>query len=111
MSGDLDLRTATAATFQPHVGSVFTIVAGEERRDLRLQRVEEKSHLMEGACHPDGSPFYQRSPFALVFTGPAEELFGQASFEVHHESLGVVILFIKPFAEQDGLVYYEALVS
>lgn len=111
MAGEVDLRTTPAAVFQPHVGSLFTFVSEETRRELRLDRVEEKPHLMEGAVNPDGSPFYQRAPFALVFSGPRDELSGQASFEVRHAALGSMILFVKPFGEQGDTVYYEALVS
>ncbi|NNC90268.1 MAG: hypothetical protein HKN82_17565 [Akkermansiaceae bacterium] len=108
MASQPDLATLTAETFEPHVGSVFTIVAGEDRREIRLDRVEAKPQLMEGATNPDGTPFYKRTPFVLTFSGPAAELFGQSTFEVHHEVLGVMPLFIKPFAEDGTTSYYES---
>ena len=111
MTMALDLRTVTAQDFAPHLGSTFTIVAGNERREIRLERAEEQGHLMEGATKPDGTPFFARTPFSLVFTGPSDELFGQATFEVHHETLGMLTLFIKPYGEQDETIYYESIFS
>ena len=37
-------------------GDGLSLLAGEERRELTLEKVEEKPHLMEGATNPDGTP-------------------------------------------------------
>lgn len=99
----------TADKFTPHVATVFTIVAGEERREIVLDRVETRPELARGAKNQDGSDFFERVPFSLVFSGPREELFGQALFEIRHVTLGTMQLFVKPFTADDEKAYYEAV--
>ena len=95
--------------FAPHVATIFTIISGAERREIRLDRVDAKPELTKGAKNPDGTDFYTRVPFSLTFSGPRNELFGQALFEIHHEVLGVMQMFVKPFAEDRERAYYEAV--
>jgi hypothetical protein len=107
----MDDEAMTAETFKEHVGTVFSIVAGDDRREIQLDRVEEKPELMKGAKKPDGSDFYTSPPFSLTFSGPRDELFGQALYDVEHAVLGRMMLFVKPFGEDDQKAYYESVFS
>ena len=104
-------RQLTAETFAGHEGSTFTIVAGEERRELRLKAVEPHPRLLASARNPDGTPIDLPMPFSLKFSGPREELFGQATFEIEHAVLGRLVIFVKPFAEHGDRAYYESIFS
>lgn len=110
-NSDMKVEDMTAETFTKHVGSIFTIIAGEDRREIHLEKATAKPELMEGAKNPDGSDFYQRAPFTLSFSGPQDELFGQELYQVEHPLLGTMTLFLKPYWEGSGKAYYESIFS
>jgi hypothetical protein len=89
------LAALTAATFQPHVGSVFTAAAAAAT--LTLVDVEVGPER-EGAS---------RVPFTLTFTSPTP--FPQGTYALDHPELGVLDVFLVPRQPlADGLARYDA---
>ena len=96
----MDLEQLTAATFEPHVGTTFTIEVAAERVPLVLESVATL------ADRPGG-----RDPFSLLFRGSAEPLLAQSIRRLEHAELGVLEIFIVPLAPDRGGARYEAIFS
>ena len=95
----MDLATATLETFEPCVGDVFALGAGDASAEIVLH-----SALALGEW-PGG-----RRPFSLTFRGPAEPL-PQATYGLEHAELGAFDLFIVPIGHDDAGIIYEAVIT
>ena len=94
----MDLEQLTAATFEPHVGTTFTIEAAPAGVPLVLESVTTL------ADRPGG-----RDPFSLLFRGPAEPLLPQSIQRLEHAELGALEMFIVPLGCDAGQTRYEAI--
>lgn len=78
----------TAATFTPHLNTVFTFRSeAEEDLPLTLVAVDELV-AQPHAPRPE--------PFSLTFTGPAGYAFTQGMYLLRHETLGTLDVFLVP---------------
>lgn len=84
-------------TFAPHVGGGFTLPDGTT---LRLAGA---SPAGDGAA-PGG-----RSPFSLLFCGPADRPLAQGTHELQHATLGDLALFLVPVGRAGDELQYEAV--
>lgn len=91
------LEDATAATFEPHVGTSF--------------RIEGVPPLTLAAIHPGGpAPAELRPPFALEFTAEHDGYLPQAIYRLEHDALGALDLFLVPMGlAGNGLMRYESV--
>ena len=94
----------TPNTFEPHVGSEFSIVLPEGSTTAielaTLVRQEARSH---------GD---RTEPFSMVFVGPQGRSLAQATYAMDHATLGRIEIFIVPIGpRQDGRQQYEAVFS
>jgi len=94
----IELDKATISTFEPHVGSTFTIRAGESTLNLVLDRVAEWG----------SSPRRPRA-FSLYFRLDAEGILPQRTYDLTHSELGELSIFLVPVNEPSKGLLYEAV--
>jgi hypothetical protein len=70
--------------YRPHIGTDFTIDAGDGRVALRLATVVD-----------DGSVNGMRQ-FSLMFHGPGDRVLADGIYTMHHPTLGALEIFIVP---------------
>lgn len=91
----------SAATFEPHVGTVFTVVGDVGEVPLTLTSVHREPEQPH-APRPD--------PFSLTFAAPEGYGFTQGMFTLRHDALGTLALFLIPRAPlADRLPRLEAV--
>ncbi len=99
------LERLTANSFAPTVGDTFGLDAGDAGR-LELE-------LLESRLHEPGAPAEDeagvRAPFTLSFRGPAEPVMPQRTYELEHQELGTLEIFIVPIGRDDAGTIYEAV--
>lgn len=82
----LDLATATADTFRPHVGSRFRLQrSGQRALDLTLSAVNQRPAADDGT-----------DSFSLLFSAAQTAGLGQATYQLDHSVLGSFNLFVVP---------------
>lgn len=98
----LNLKELTADIMREHIGTKFH--ARIDDRDVIL--VLEKVHVvLEKHISRMG-----RDSFNVVFSGPKDLLIKQGTFEMTHEVLGPMAIFIVPIARhEDGRFQFEAI--
>ena len=89
------------STFEPLVGQPFVL-----RRDIGDATVDLVLAEATALAHGEGRP---RTPFSLVFRGPAEPVMPQRIYRVDHEELGALELFLVPIGRDAESVRYEAI--
>ena len=91
----------TIESFQPHIGTAFTVHTDQHEEVLTLKQVDA------------GKPSYPggRDPFALVFDGSSNDLmFHSQTVVFHHPEMGELAFLISPFGRNDdGTFRYEAV--
>lgn len=95
------LETFKSETFKEHVGSTFTLRAGEDTLELEL--VE---------CNGLSGDRGEREPFSLLFRSAADALvlLEQHIVALDHDALGTVELFLVPLGpDAEGRRRYEAV--
>src|SRR4051794_2354825 len=92
----LDLQTAVAATFAPHVNSPFRLHHENLTAELELMQVSDHS-----------TPAHVS--FSLLFRGPHQPLLPQQIYIVDHDQLGRFDLFIVPIRRDAEGLHYEAI--
>jgi hypothetical protein len=100
-----DTPWLTYDDFSHLLGDLFDVVVdGEPAVALVLAAVTP-----HGSAEPptEGT----RRPFSLVFTGPASPALTQGIFELRHESLGTVPIFLVPIGPGADGPRYEAVFS
>lgn len=96
------LDTLTADTFEPHRGSTFTADLPEDHDPLPLELVEISALAIEGSGG--------RQQFCLLFRGPAAPILEQQTWNLHHDDLGELPLFLVPVGPgKDEGMQYEAV--
>jgi hypothetical protein len=90
----------TADVFEPHRGSDFRVRSGDGAGTLlRLDDVQRF------ATQP-GAP--RADPFSLTLSGSPPVL-AQRTFDLEHDELGTLDVFLVPIEIVDGRVRYEAV--
>jgi hypothetical protein len=79
------LEDLSAASFEPHTGSEFTVPAGDMIVTLRLDSVRLLGHRRPEAT---------RDPFALTFLGPQGLRLPQGIYQFSREGFGEAGMFI-----------------
>jgi hypothetical protein len=69
--------------------------------------------LVSAATHPAGAPAAdadgRRTPFNLLFRGPADPVLGQRIYHVQVARIGALDLFLVPVGRDDDGTRYEAI--
>jgi len=78
------VTTPDPTTYRPHIGTDFTIDAGDRRMMLRLADVVD-----------DGSRNGMRQ-FSLLFHGPGDRVLADGIYTMQHPALGSLDIFIVP---------------
>jgi len=104
----IDLVTASADSFRPFIGPVFTVATDAGLVTLTLDNVKvfagstiRDNHLeIDGVLHPP------RKAFALTFIGPRAPVLAPRMQTLRHPTLGEMALFVSPFRQDhDGMLY------
>ena len=93
------LATATADTFRPYVGTTFHLAVDAASIVVTLTDLRE----LPGGGGP------RRAPFALTFSGPSTPLLPQRTYELTHDVLEPMEIFLVPVAADAQCVQYEAV--
>ncbi len=96
-----DLATASAEIFKAHLDELFHITDNDQPYGFQL--IEVTPH--------DPNKDFDRIPFSLLFSGPADVAFEQGTFPFTHPKLGDVHIFMVPIGERDGVMLYESVFS
>ncbi|HUQ05932.1 MAG TPA: hypothetical protein VM261_25695 [Kofleriaceae bacterium] len=96
----VDLASATAETFAPHVGSRFALALTDGVLELELLGVEALP----------AAPSSPRPPFALRFRTPAVPgHLPQGTYALAHAVLGTLEIFLVPLGADAVGMRYEAV--
>ena len=104
----IDLATADADTFRPHVGGTFTVASTMGPIDLTLENVKifEGSTIRDSEVVIDGTVLPPRKAFALTFLGPLDPVLRSGLASVSNPRTGTLTLFLSPFRrDRDGMLY------
>jgi len=89
----------TEASFNENLNTKFSITLDEQVVELEL--VEIKPYRKES----DSS----MERFSIYFEGPAQPQLAQQTYQMDHELMGRVEIFIVPIAGDEKVVRYEAV--
>ena len=101
------------APAEPLALEVFTSLLGErfsvanENGSAVHLRLTEVTALPHSRGFPEGA--IARGHFALLFSGPAESLLPQGTYDFSHARFGTHAIFIVPVARDATGVTYEAI--
>jgi hypothetical protein len=99
----MELEELKEEVFAKHLNTKFHIPLDEGRVELELVKVEgDKSTLekIEGL-----------NRFTLRFLGPGNFLLPQRIYQLEHDALGALEIFIVPIGRRDNRHEYEAIFS
>jgi hypothetical protein len=107
----IDLVTATADTFRPHVGAQFTVATEVGPVMLRLDNVKlfEGSTVRDNRVEVGGIVHPPRQAFALTFEGPREPVLAPRQVVLTNPILGDLSLFVSPFRQDHDCTLYESV--
>jgi len=91
--------------FEGRVGESFTVSVAEGPA-IRTELVEAVETTEPGGTGPAGQ---HRNQFSLVFRGPVEPVLPQATYDVGHDELGHLDLFLVPIGPDDAGMRYQAV--
>jgi hypothetical protein len=99
------LDKLTSQDFLPYLNEEFRIEAGSgESREAELIEV---TNLESAAARPEGTS--SRSPFSVVFRCSPDVVLQQRIYEVRHEAMGAMDVFLVPIGPDEVGIRYEAL--
>jgi hypothetical protein len=91
------LDKLTKESFVPATGSVFALPLGDGTT-VRLELFEVLGNGLQGRA--------RREQFALHFRGPASPALVQRTYQLEHQSLGTLEIFLVPVEKNaDGMIY------
>ncbi len=94
-----------ASDFSPLLNQTFRIrVSTEESTELELIEVTEL-----GPASDKGGDPTKRQPFSIIFRGPQDLVLPQNIYEIEHQQLGTLGLFIVPISPDKEGMRYEAV--
>lgn len=99
----MDLSDLTYETFRGRTGQSFRDT--EAGIDLELLEVDDLTAVARNV--PEGA----RTPFSLIFRGPAEPLVEQGIRPLEHDELGTLEIFVVPIAQESDGLRYQAVFS
>jgi hypothetical protein len=101
----MELHELTPEHFEAAVGETFTVNLGPEHSfPLVLATVERL------AVHPGREGRTKRTqPFTLMFRGPGHFYVEQRIYQLEHERLGTIELFLVPIGPDQEGMRYEAI--
>jgi hypothetical protein len=95
-----------AATFNAHLNTPFRILqASNPLMDAELVEVIERGVANETL--PRAAERQER--FSIVFRGPRDKLLQQGIYQMQHNQLGALELFLVPVGQDREGLYYEAV--
>jgi hypothetical protein len=90
------------ASFQPLVGDHFVLRPAEAGADPLELVLVEATELAHGQRRP-------RTPFSLVFRGPAQPVIPQSIHRLEHPALGALDVFLVPIGRDAQGTRYQAI--
>jgi hypothetical protein len=90
--------------FADRVGEEFRVRVPEEH-SLTLVLSEVEAGTRAGGTSPEGAP---RQQFSLFFSGPSAPQLSQGIWELDHDGMGELALFLVPLAPDGEGARYEA---
>lgn len=87
--------------FSKHVGSKFQIALGE--REVALKLAEVKHYL------PRENEESGMERFSVFFEGPGDAILPQKTYQLQHERMGEIDLFLVPISGDEKGFRYEAV--
>lgn len=99
------IEELTQAKFSDHLGEVFQLEADVESC-LTLQLMEAKQLFSSQNANLQ---IKRSEPFALVFRGPQNLPLVQATYQLQHDQLGELAIFLVPIDQDEEGFYYEAI--
>jgi hypothetical protein len=96
----LALDRIRAAAFQPYLRETFRLLA--DGHSLGLELIEVSEALQTRTAQT-------RTPFSVVFKGPAAPHLRQQTYWIQHSPSGAFDLFLGPIAASADGVCYEAV--
>jgi hypothetical protein len=96
------LNTLTVALFEPYVGQIFRVrVPDASAIELTLTEAS--------ALTTDDDSRRQRAPFRLVFRDPSRSIAHQAIYDLEHDVLEPMSVFLVPILADASGHYLEAV--
>jgi hypothetical protein len=99
----MDLAALTYDMFAGRVGETFR----DDAAGLELELVEVEDLTPIARNVPAGA----RTPFSLMFRGPAEPAVAQGIRSLGHDEIGELAIFIVPVAKEADGMRYQAVFS
>ena len=96
-----------SAHFSPYLNQRFRILS-ESTDPLEVELIGV-SEFGVGATSNDEPP--KRRPFSIVFRGPKEPSLPQNIYDIEHDQMGTLNLFIVPIGPDNEGMLYEAVFS
>lgn len=93
------MEDLTVARFADRIGQHFRLTT-DEAGMLDVELVE---------CERLGGTVLEREPFSLVFLGPREPVLPQRIYELTHNELGELEIFLVPIAQDADGTRYQAI--
>lgn len=95
----MDLRELDHADFAARLGETFRVDFGDDGV-VELELTEAEKAAGEG--RPDNA-------FSIVFRGPPDRFLAQGIYDLEHEALGTLPIFLVPIQETEKGFLYEAV--
>lgn len=108
---EIDLATADAETFRPHLGEVFKVASTLGQIDLTLDNIKHfaGSTVRDAEVVMDGTVLLPRKAFALTFVGPRDPVLQAGLARMENPRTGPLTLFISPFRRDRDCMLYESV--
>lgn len=97
------LESLTLETFAPRIGERFRLSA-DAGQAVEVTLIEATP--LGAAARSQAA---RRTPFSVVFLGPAAPVWPQHIYRVEHDVMGTLDLFLVPLGPRDGGMMYEAV--
>lgn len=103
----IDINKLEASIFKHHLNSKFLVKISEEQIvDMELVEVNDLTKY----DNQSGIETMQER-FSLLFHGPKDKVFDQSVYEIMHETIGNLSLFMVPVGQTDTATQYEVIVN
>ena len=97
------LEQLTLENFEPYLNQKFLIQV-EESGEIIAELIEAV-----GLGSGNNQPSEARSPFSIVFRAPEETNLPQRIYEIRHDDMGVLQLFLVPIGPDKLGMCYQAV--
>jgi hypothetical protein len=100
------LENIVEAHFAEHVGDRYRLHL-DDSRFVTLELIEVTSLASATARKTPGGA--RREPFSIVFRGSPEDCLQQSTYQLEHEQMGTLDLFLVPIGQDEQGYCYEAV--